>query len=337
MRPDAKEIKARIDIVEYLVSLGVELKPVGAGGEYRGLCPLPGHDEAAPSFQVNRRKGLWHCFGCGAGGDVISFVMKREGVGFQEALAILTGPAGLDEPVRSEGADRGCIFCAAADYWSKCLGGSPSARSYLERRGIGSPEIIGRYGIGFAPGRTRTRDWLLTKGFALDEIESAGLVNRRGLDSFFGRVTFPLVEDGSVVNVYGRSLSANYKHMYLSARRDVVFNADRVEGDSAILTESVIDALSLVALGFSKAVSALSARLTARQVDVIAGRFSQVVTAFDGDAAGRAGARATAAALGGRGVDVRIADLPDGSDVNSLVVGGATREDLEHILEGYRP
>jgi DNA primase len=328
MGPDAKDIKARIDIVEYLVSLGVELKPVGSGGEYRGLCPLPSHEEAAPSFQVNRRKGLWHCFGCGAGGDVISFVMKREGVGFQEALAILAGPAGLGEPRRREDADHGCIFCAAADYWAKCLGGSASARSYLEHRGIGSPEIVERYGIGFAPGRTRTRDWLLTKGFELPEIESAGLVNRHGLDSLFGRVTFPLVEDGSVVNVYGRSLSDRFKHMYLPARRDVVFNIDRVEGDSAILTESVIDALSLVAVGIGNAVSSLSARLTRRQLDVLAARFAGVVIAFDGDEAGAKGAAATAAALRERDVDAGVVTLPDGADVNSLVVEGVPLQEL---------
>lgn len=338
MRPDAKEIKARIDIVEYLVSLGVELKPVGAGGEYRGVCPLPSHEEAVPSFQVNRRKGLWHCFGCGAGGDVISFVMKREGVGFQEALAILAGPAGSREPHRLGNADRSSIYCAAADYWHKCLGGSSSARSYLERRGIGSPpaggspEIVERYGIGFAPGRTRTRDWLLTKGFELSEIGAAGLVNRRGLDSFFGRVTFPLVEDGSVVNVYGRSLSANYKHMYLPARRDVMFNIDHVEGDSAILTESVIDALGLVATGIGNAVSSLSARLTRHQLDVLAARFARVVIAFDGDEAGVKGAAATAGALRERGVECTVVSMPEGSDVNSLVTGGMTRGDFEDLI-----
>ncbi|MHC5058768.1 MAG: CHC2 zinc finger domain-containing protein, partial [Planctomycetota bacterium] len=137
MGPDAKDIKARIDLVGYLASLGIEIKPVGAGGEYRGLCPF--HADDAPSLQVNRRRGLWHCFGCGAGGDVISFVMKREGVGFREALEILAGPAGLGGPDRSEGADRGCIPRAAADYWHECLRGSASARSYLEGRGIGSP------------------------------------------------------------------------------------------------------------------------------------------------------------------------------------------------------
>jgi DNA primase len=332
MRPDAKEIKARIDLVECLASLGIELKPVGAGGEYRGLCPLPAHDEAAPSFQVNRRKGLWHCFGCGAGGDVISFVMKREGVGFREALAVLASPAGLDEPARSEGTDRGCIYCAAADYWSKCLGGSTSARSYLERRGIGSPEIVERYGIGFAPGRTRTRDWLLTKGFDLWRIEAAGLVNRRGLDSFFGRVTFPLVEDGSVVNVYGRSLSDRFKHMYLPARRDVVFNIDRVEGERAVLTESVIDALSLVAMGIENAVSSLSIHLTRRQIEMLAARFTRIDITFDGDDAGTKGAAVTAAELQSRGVEAGIIGLPDGSDLNSLVMDGTSRREIGNLL-----
>jgi DNA primase len=264
--------------------------------------------------------------------------MKREGVGFQEALAILAGPAGLDEPARSEGTDRGCIFCAAADYWSKCLGGSTSARSYLERRGIGSPEIVERYGIGFAPGRTRTRDWLLKKGFELPEIEAAGLVNRRGLDSFFGRVTFPLIEDGNVVNVYGRSLSANFKHMYLPARRDVIFNIDHVEGDGAILTESVIDALSLVAIGIENAVSSLSARLTRHQLDVLAAQFARIDIAFDGDEAGTKGGGAAAAELRDRGVEVRIVALPEGSDVNSLVSQGMSREDIECLFrKGVQP
>lgn len=321
MGPDAKELKARIDLVEYLTSLGVELKPVGAGGEYRGLCPF--HEEAQPSFQVNRRKGLWHCFGCGAGGDVISFVMMRNGVGFQGALEILDG---------SGGGERGCILCAAADYWCRCLAGSQSAQAYLERRGVGSPEIIRRYGIGFAPGGTRTRDRLLCKGFTLEEIEAAGLVNRRGLDSFFGRVTFPLIEAGSVVNVYGRSLSDRYKHLYLPARRDVVFNIEHVEGERAILTESVIDALSLIALGIGDAVSSLSVRLTRRQVELLAARFARVDIAFDGDDAGAKGAAAVARALGERGVGAGVVSLPGGSDVNSLVAGGATRAEMAHIL-----
>jgi len=321
--PDAKELKARIDIIEYLASLGIELKPVGAGGEYRGLCPF--HEEAEPSLQVNRRKGLWHCFGCGAGGDVISFVMMRNGVGFQDALEILDG---------SGGSERGCILCAAADYWHKCLGGSSSARSYLERRRIGSPEIIGRYGIGFAPGGTRTRDRLLGKGFTAEEIEEAGLVNRRGLDSFFGRVTFPLVEDGSVVNVYGRSLSSKFRHMYLPARRDVIFNIEHVEGERAILTESVIDALSLVALGVGDAVSSLSVRLTRRQLDLLAARFARVVIAFDGDEAGAKGARAAADELRRRDIETRIAALPAGSDVNSLLVNGASRREIERLIGG---
>jgi DNA primase len=331
MRPDAKDIKSRIDLVG---SLGIALKPVGAGGEYRGLCPF--HEETAPSFLVNRRKALWHCFGCGAGGDVISFVMKRESVGFSEALAILAGPAGLDEPVRSEGTGQDHVFCAAADYWSECLAGSASARSYLGRRRIGSPEITERYGIGFAPGRTRTRDWLLGKGSELSEIESAGLVNRRGLDSFFGRVTFPLVEEGKVVNIYGRSLSNRYRHMYLPARRDVIFNMEHVEGDHAILTESVIDALSLVALGFDNAVSSLSVHLTRRQLDALAGRFARVEIAFDGDEAGTRGAVAAAGELRTRGADARIAALPEGRDLNGLAVEGASRRDIEDILRGNR-
>jgi DNA primase len=262
--------------------------------------------------------------------------MKREGVGFQQALEILAGSAGLDRRDRRDGAGHGFIFCAAADYWAKCLAGSASARSYLERRGIGSPEIIVRYGIGFAPGRTRTRDWLLAKGFDLSEIESAGLVNRRGLDALFGRVTFPLVEDGRVVNVYGRSLSDRYKHMYLPARRDVIFNIEGIDGDCVILTESIIDTLSLVACGLENAVAALSAHLTKRQVEMLAVRFSNICVAFDGDDAGQSGAERTAAQLRAGGVKTTIARLPDGTDINALLVQGVARAELEHLF-GMRP
>ena len=334
MRLNAQEIKAGIDLVEYLASLGIELRPVGAGGEYRGICPF--HGESVPSFQVNRRKGLWHCFGCGAGGDVISFVMKREDVGFREALAILAGPAGREEAVRSEGTDRGYIFCAAADYWSKCLAGSTSARSYLEQRGIGAPELMARYGVGYAPGRTRTRDWLLTKGFALEDIKAAGLIGRRGLDSFFCRVTFPLVEDRRVVNVYGRSLSDKYRHLYLPARRDVIFNLDHVDGNTAILTEAVIDALSLVSVGVTNAVSSLSVHLTRRQLDVLSGRFTRIVAAFDGDEAGAKGAGIAVAALRERGIDARAAVLPVGADLNSLLMAGASHKDFAVLLGSGR-
>jgi DNA primase len=145
-------------------------------------------------------------------------------------------------------------------------------------------------------------------------------------------VTFPLVEDGSVINIYGRSLSDRFKHMYLPARRDVVFNIEHAKGDLAILTESVIDALTLVGVGIPDPISGLSARLTARQVDVISSRFTRCAIAFDGDAPGREGAEASAASLRARGVDVRVVSLPDGEDVNSLAAHGMTRRDFEGLV-----
>ncbi len=309
MQLDAQEIKKRIDLVEYICSLGIDLKPVGAGEEYRGFCPF--HEEAEPSFHVNRKKGLWHCFGCDVGGDVISFVMKWSGVEFQKALLILA-----DAGIKKQGG----ILEAAANYWHACLPSSTSARRYLERRGIGTSKLTERYRIGFAPGGTKTRDKLFSSGFTLDEIKAAGLVNRRGLDAFFGRVTFPLAEDEEVINVYGRSLSNRYRHMYLPGRRDVIFNIENVAGEVAILTESIIDALSLVALGVGNAVSSMTVNLTAHQVETLTKRFARIVVAFDGDAAGREGARSVRALLQGKGAEARLVDLPDGTDVNSLLM-----------------
>jgi len=321
MEPEAQEIKDRIDLVEYLSREGVQLKPVGSGGEYRGRCPF--HAESKPSFQVNRHKGLWHCFGCGAGGDVISFVMKKGNVSFHDALMLLAGGE------REKNVD---ILDVAADYWHACLKGAKSAQRYLENRGLFLEELIERHRIGFAPGRTKTRDRLLSSGFTIEETKEAGLVNHRGLDALFGRVTFPLVERGKMVNIYGRSLSERFPHMYLPARRDVIFNLGYVEGDGVILTESVIDALSLIVLGFNNAVSCLSAQLTSRQVETLAGRFRRADIMFDGDEAGDVGAKKAAELLAARGVMVRVTKLPVGADVNSLLVEGARRQDFDKYL-----
>jgi len=321
MEPDAQEIKQRIDLVEYIRSLGIELKPVGAGEEYRGLCPF--HEEGEPSFHVNRKKGLWHCFGCGAGGDVISFVMKWSKVGFQEALVILAG-AGIKK--------RGGLLEAVANYWHACLPNSASPRRYLERRGVETSELIERFRIGFAPGGAKTRKKLLSAGFTLEQIKAAGLINCRELDTFFGRVTFPLVERGKVINVYGRSLSNRYRHMYLPGSRDVIFGIENVAGDSAILTESIIDALSLMVLGFENAVSSLSVNLTTRQIETLTKRFTRIVIAFDADDAGRRGAGNACALLKDGGVATRITELPEGSDINSLLVSGADFTVMEKLI-----
>lgn len=329
MRLNAHDIKSQLDLVEYLISQGIELKVVGPSGEYRGRCPF--HADDAPSLQVNRRKGLWHCFGCGAGGDVISFVMQRDGVDFRRALAVLAGQA--HESEQRPSIDTGYVFCAAADYWAKCLTRADPARSYLEHRRIWSEDLAARYGIGFAPGGARTRAWLLRKGFTADQVASSGLVNSHGLDFFYGRITFPLVEDETVVNVYGRSLSDKYRHLFLPARRDAVFNVDRVDGDTAIMTEAVIDALSLVSVGITNAVSSLSVHLTKRQVDLLSRRFTRIVVAFDGDQAGVDGARVAVAALRERGVDAEAAVLPIGADINSLLMAGASREDFASLLK----
>jgi DNA primase len=330
MRLNAHEIKSRLDLVEYLTSQGVELKAVGPSGEYRGRCPF--HADEAPSFQVNRRRGLWHCFGCGAGGDVISFVMQRDGVDFRRALAVLAGQA--HETEQRPSIDTGYIFCAAADYWAKCLSRAAQARSYLEHRRIWSEDLAARYGIGFAPGGARTRAWLLKKGFTADQVTSSGLVNGRGLDFFFGRITFPLVESGDVVNVYGRSLRDQYKHSYLPARRDVVFNIDQADSDQVILTEGIIDAMSLVIMGFGNAVSALSVHLTQHQINVLAAKTTRVTIAFDGDDAGAKGTASVAEALRVRGVDARVVAMPAGHDINSLLMAGTSREDFGRILAG---
>jgi DNA primase len=308
------DIRARIDIVE-MVGQSVTLKR--AGVNWKGLCPF--HAEKTPSFTVHPGKGIFHCFGCGAGGDVFGFLMRQDRLTFPEAVRALASRAGIDLPAPSAPiAGEGKLdalrqaMARAADYYQERLW-SPTgarAREYLATRGIDT-EVARRFGLGWAPeGWDHLLGVLHQHGVADELAVQAGLVVPRQTgpgfyDRFRGRLLFPIRDpQGRVVAFGGRGLGAE-EPKYLNSPEtplytkghalyglDLAREAMRARG-RAIVVEGYIDCVMAHQHGFAETVAALGTAFTPAQLALLRRHAEEVITVFDADAAGqKAAARA---------------------------------------------
>ncbi|MGI5835145.1 MAG: DNA primase, partial [Chloroflexota bacterium] len=283
----AEEIKARLDIAD-IVSERVLLKK--AGKSLKGLCPF--HVEKTPSFVVFPETGSWHCFGCGEGGDIFTFVMRSQNVDFAEALAILAARAGVElrSSERGQQPDGGVekLYAAneaAAAHFRSMLA-SPAgarAREYLRRRQI-SAESIADFEIGFAPDSgAGLAHHLLQLGFSREEILQAGLAgeNESGAlyDRFRSRVIFPIRDNaGRLVGFGGRSLSNDAQPKYLNTPQTALFDkggclyaVDKAKKEirqtgRAVIVEGYMDALMAHQHGYRNVVASLGTAVTGRQL-----------------------------------------------------------------------
>ena len=341
------ELIARTDIVEVIGSR-VQLKR--AGREYKACCPF--HDEKTPSFTVSPDKQFYHCFGCGAHGTALGFVMEYDHASFVEAVEDLAARAGLEVP-REGGAaapqqPHDELYVAlerAALFFRQSLSGEAKAREYLARRGL-TPDIIQRFGIGYAPARW---DALLDRyGTTEDERQvllRAGLVIERqpdadrGLgagfyDRFRDRVMFPIRDTrGRTIGFGGRVLDGS-EPKYLNSPETELFHKGRelyglFEARQAtrslqrlLVVEGYMDVVSLHQAGVTYAVATLGTATTPDHLQRIFRLVGEVVFCFDGDRAGRAAAwRALENAVGEvkQGRQVRFLFLPEGHDPDTLV------------------
>lgn len=304
----ADEVKARLDIVE-VIGQSVPLKR--AGRLYRGLCPF--HSEKTPSFVVYPEQGTWHCFGaCGTGGDVFTFVMKKDNLDFGEALHVLAERAGV-ELTRDAGGEQNNkllfeINDAAVGYYNYLLKSSPGAqfvRDYLIKRQI-SPSSVDAFQLGFAP---KSQDGLLThlqaKGFARADIERAGLclTNDSGAvrDRFWGRLMFPIRNRrGKTIAFGARAMYEEQEPKYLNSpdtplfsKSDTLYGLD-IAKDSirsenrAIIVEGYTDVIIAHQSGFKNVVASLGTALTEKQLGQLGRLTKRYVLALDSDAAGQA-------------------------------------------------
>jgi DNA primase len=334
------ELVARTDIVE-LIGGRVPLKR--AGREYKACCPF--HDEKTPSFQVSPDKQFYHCFGCGAHGTALGFLMEYDHLGFVEAVEELASRAGLEVP--REGGDAAPrpdddLFLAlerAALYFRQQLGESPKAREYLAKRGLGA-EIQQRFGIGYAPprwdgllerlgGSEAERQTLLRAGLVVERQPEAGHYDR-----FRDRVMFPIRDArGRVIGFGGRVLDQG-EPKYLNSPETELFHKGRelyglFEARQAtrnlrrlLVVEGYMDVVRLHQAGLTYAVATLGTATTPEQLQRIFRLVGEVVFCFDGDRAGRAAAwRALENSLPEvrEGRQLRFLFLPDGHDPDSLV------------------
>lgn len=331
-----QEIQRRLSIVD-VVSAYVTLKRQGRN--YVGLCPF--HAEKTPSFSVSPEKGLFHCFGCGAGGSVFTFLMRVENIDFPTAVERLAQRAGVPLEVERSGARHGrerayAVHAAAAEFFTACLRGSLGrvARAYLQRRGLGE-EIAQQFGVGFCPPGSALPEALAKRGIRSEEAERFGLVGRtsRGTWSsrFAGRVIFPIRNQGGhVVAFAGRSLG-DESPKYLNSPESGIFRkgeslfgvyearqAIRAAG-KVIVVEGYLDVLALVQAGIGYAVATMGTALSTAQLATLRRLAETILVCFDGDAAGEAAAERAFITAARAGVWAEAVFLPAGEDPDSFV------------------
>jgi DNA primase len=334
-----ERVKQAADIAE-VVSPYTEL--VRRGKDLWGLCPF--HEERTPSFKVNPQDKLYFCFGCQASGDVFSFVEEKEGLSFPEAVEMLAERYGVEieresEDPRAEEARRRKarlweLLERTAKYYERYLWEAPKAekaRAYLLGRGLGE-EVLRRFGVGMAPSPW---DQVLTgsqrAGFKVDELLAAGLAQkgRQGghYDRFRSRITFPIRDQrGRVLGFGARALRAESKPKYLNSpegelyrKSNTLYGIDRARGPiaktrRAIVVEGYTDVLALHQAGVEEAVAIMGTAITPEQLTMLAGLTDVVVLALDADRAGADAMIRAQRVAGGKGLDLRVAAMPEGED-----------------------
>ncbi len=340
-----QEIKDRLPILNVVQDFVVLKK---AGTNYKGICPF--HTEKSASFMVSPSKQIWHCFGCGLGGDIFEFIKLMENVEFGDALKILADRAGVElrkptlEQIQvSEKKDVLYeINLAAAKYFAKVLWDSNAgseALSYLRKRGL-SDQTIKNWSLGFAPEDFHYLENYLAKSFDKKDIEQAGLIIKsdRGdyFDRFHDRVMFPIVNvHGQVVGFTGRLLHDKPNTgKYVNSPETPIYNKSQIvyglyQGknsirklDQAIVVEGNMDVIACHQVGFNQTVATSGTALTAEQLNLIQRFTNNLIFAFDNDSAGSTATKRALELALNQGFNVKIANLGLAKDPDELIKKG---------------
>lgn len=326
MPRDLQKLKQQIPLLEYLQRRHWAAHRVGQREEFVGLCPL--HPETRPSFFVNTRKNLFYCHGCQRGGDLIRFVELAEQLSFRESLSHLNQELVV--------ANDSQVLARAAAFFQLQLHRYAEGAEYLQKRGLQNPELIAELGLGYAPGGSLRRH-MVDCGYSFDLLLQTGLISRQGRDAFCRRVIFPCVQQGCIVNLYGRSIGAAFPHRLLPRSKGGLFAWESVSAfSSVILVEGLLDLAVLWQAGFRNTTCAIGTHLTPAQWLQLCDQPGRVVyIAFDQDAnqAGQQAAQLLAGRLHRAGLLARIVQLPPGHDPNSYFVNGARASDFRACME----
>lgn len=345
-----EELRRRNDIVDVVGSYVPLTKRSGAN--LFGLCPF--HSEKTPSFSVSSEKQIYHCFGCGKGGDVVSFIMQIENLSYPDAVQFLARRAGMEVPEDDPDPGRGRrtrmleLNRDAARYFHSRLmdaSGAP-AQAYVEKRGVVS--MVNRFGLGYAPGGWQSlTDAMTRRGYTRQELVDAGLarVGKGGglYDYFRNRLMFPVIDvRGSVIGFSGRILDDG-EPKYLNSPDTLVYSksrslfalnlAKKSKSGYILLAEGNIDVVSLHQAGFDSAVASLGTSLTPDQARLLSRYTSQVIIAYDADAAGQKAAQRAIGILQPLDLKIKVLQIPDAKDPDEFIQSrgaGAFRALIEH-------
>jgi DNA primase len=339
----ADRVKQQADIVR-VVGEYVRLKK--SGQNFTGLCPF--HSEKTPSFAVHPVKQIYHCFGCGVGGDVFKFVMEMEKITFPDAVRAVAEKCGIAVPQarertpeeRRENQQRTSLVemhREAAAFFAQQLSATPegrAAKAYLLDRGLDS-EAMARFGIGFAPSGGEALLRTMKQKYPEKVLEVSGLFSRdqsgRLFDRFRRRVMFPIAnESGKIVAFGGRALGddlpkyLNSPETPIYSKSNVLYHLDRAkealrQRDFAVLVEGYMDAIAVALAGVSNVVASCGTSLTEPQVKLLNRFTRRIVVNYDPDTAGQAATERSLAILLEQGAEVRVLALPGGKDPDSFI------------------
>lgn len=354
-----ERVKQAVDIVE-VISAHTDLRRQGA--RWVGLCPF--HEERTPSFSVDAQEKLYHCFGCGVGGDTIKFVEEKEGLGFAEAVELLADRYGVElereredpraEARRQQRRRLGELLDRTASFYAAYLWESEEAakaREYLSQRGLGE-EVLKVFAVGYAPSAW---DKVLLRGqragFKVEELRGVGLVQRgRGggeYDRFRSRIMFPIRDRrGRTLGFGGRAMRSDQGAKYVNTAETDFFHKSRMlygvdlakgaiaKRGRAVVVEGYTDVLALHQAGIEEAVGVMGTAITDEQVAALSGMVEEVVLALDADAAGQEAMLRAQRVAAGRKMRLRVAAMPPGEDPAEMLAVDGGPERFRILLEG---
>jgi DNA primase len=353
-----ERVKQAVDIVE-VISAHTDLRRQGT--RWVGLCPF--HEERTPSFSVDATEKLYHCFGCGVGGDTIKFVEEKEGLGFAEAVELLADRYGVElereredpqaEAKRRQRRRLGELLDRTASFYASYLWDSDEAakaREYLAQRGLGE-QVLRGFAVGYAPSAW---DKVLLRGqragFKVEELRGVGLVQRgRGggeYDRFRSRIMFPIRDRrGRTLGFGGRAMRSDQGAKYVNTAETDFFHKSKMlygidlakaaiaKAGRAVVVEGYTDVLALHQAGIEEAVGVMGTAITEEQVASLSGMVEEVVLALDADSAGQEAMLRAQRVAAGRKMRLRVAAMPAGEDPAEMMAAEGGDERFRAILD----
>jgi len=354
------EVKNAVDIVD-VVSEYVHLKKQGRN--YFGLCPF--HGESTPSFSVSPDKQIFHCFGCGAGGNVFSFLMDIEGISFQEAILKVAEKGNIhlhinesytpEQEKKTTEYDKMVeaheLLCKFYHHILVNTKEGQEALEYLENRGM-TKEVIDKFQIGYAlPSRDFAVKFLIKRGFSYQILQKAGLINVREetgeyFDRFWDRIMFPIFDHkGKVIAFSGRTFRPDGSPKYLNSPETEIFHKSKIlynfhqarpsirKLQTAILFEGFADCISAFNAGVYNGIATMGTALTEDHIHTIKRNAEKVIVCYDSDSAGIEAAYKAGVLLNEAGVSIQVAVMPDGMDPDDFIRKFGPERFMSEVIE----